>query len=88
MFLSPFGRTIASRTFVLLIYLSATCLVFASGLANILASKLSGVLLNCSPPRERPLNKKSPKYHFLLHISKKITTFAAKSNLHNIIGVC
>ena len=46
--------------FVLLISLSATCLVFASGLANILASNLSGVLLNCSSPRGRPLNKKSP----------------------------
>ena len=43
MFLSPFGRTIASRTFVLLISLSATCFAFASGLANILASNLSGV---------------------------------------------
>ena len=29
--------------FVLLISLSATCLVFASGLANILASKHSGI---------------------------------------------
>ena len=43
MFLSPFGRTIASRTFVLLISLSATCFAFASGLANILASNLSEV---------------------------------------------
>ena len=66
MFLSPFGRTIASRTFVLLISLSATYFAFASSLANILASNLSGVpenargifgvLLTCSSPRERPLN--------------------------------
>ena len=59
MFLSPFGRTIASRTFVLLISLSATYFAFASGLTNILASNLSGVpenargVLGCSLPVAR-----------------------------------